>query len=737
MRRAELLAPAGDFATARAAFAAGADAVYCGLKSFSARAFATNFSLEELSDLLRLAKDGDKRVYVTLNTLLGERDLKATVETLARLEECPVDGLIVQDLGLARLVRTHFPRLPLHASTQLGAHNLEGVLALKELGFTRVVLARELPLADISSIASRCGDMEIECFIHGALCYSLSGLCLFGAMEKGRSGNRGACPYCCRLPVADGKGGKSFPFSMKDLRLGEDVRRLVAAGVASLKIEGRMKSPLYVASVTRYYRDILDEAKPTVTTEDLETVFSRRTTRLSFDRPHTAPSSEDVIDSKSLGHLGAFIGVVKKVTRDREGVAWLRFHTARALERHDGLQFDVLTSANRPLGIGIQEMRTALSRQNAFRVPAHSDVEVRLDGDIVRAIRPGLKIYCSMSNAVKNRFPIPSFRRSAFLGLLPLAIRATLSETGVEIVGTLPTLALEARVSLAQPLAAARDVEKVRDAAETAFRKLGESLYFLDSFDFEDPSSRFVPSSLFNDLRRQLLERLDAAREARCLAKVESARAAVDDALAARSGGDEARACRRVKIRSDQEIPEGAWDEVVVALSRKDLDIDWPTATRLALPVYTAESDFPAVRRQVKRLLARGYDRWEAADLATLRLLKNLGVRDITADWTLYALNPVALAALVDLGVRRVVVSPEASAAEKSSLALHPAFVEFLARQSTPLFLSLHAPDGAASSRCLATFERDGLVVTTAVAPRVFEVPKGCASRFDFSWEAL
>ncbi len=736
MKRAELLSPAGDFATARAAFAAGADAVYCGLKAFSARAFAPNFSLEELQDLLRLATAQGKKVYVTLNTLLGERDLKAAVDTLARLDECPPDGLIVQDVGLARLVRARFPRLALHASTQLGAHNLDGVLALKELGFTRVVLARELPLADIASIASRCGDMEIECFIHGALCYSLSGLCLFGAMEKGRSGNRGACPYCCRLPVADGKGGKAFPFSMKDLRLGEDVRRLVAVGVASLKIEGRMKSPLYVASVTRYYRDILDETPPSVTTEDLETVFSRRTTRLSFDRPHAEPSA-DVIDAKSLGHLGAYIGEVKKVTRDREGVAWLRFHTARALERHDGLQFGVLTAANRPLGLGIQEMRTALSRQNAFRVPAHSDVEVRLDGDIVHAIRPGLKIYCSMSNAVKNRFPIPSFRRSAFAGVLPLAVRVRVSESGVEADGSLPTLALEARVSVEQPLAAARDVEKVRDAAETAFRKLGESVYCLDSFDLDNTSARFVPASLFNDLRRHLLARLDEARETRLLASAASARAAVDAELASCSSGDEARVCRRVKIRSGHDVPAGAWDEVVVALSRKDLTVDGPTSTRLALPVYTAESDFPALRRQVKRLLARGYDKWEAADLATLRLLTNLGVRDITADWTLYALNPVALAALVDLGVRRVVVSPEASAAEKASLARHPAFIEFLARQATPLFLSLHAPDGAASSSRLATFERDGLVVTTAAAPRVFDVPSGCSSRFDFSWEAL
>ena len=258
----ELLAPAGNFETALAAFEAGADAVYCGLTEFSARAFADNFSLEDLKNLLRYARSSRnasesrtaRKVYVTFNTVIDEDNLEAAIEQLARLDEVRPDALIVQDIGVARICRRHFPGLELHASTQLVAHNLEGVLAMKDLGFRRVVLARELSLEEIASIAKRCGDMELEVFIHGALCYSVSGLCLFGAMEKDRSGNRGKCPYCCRQQF-----DSSYPFSMKDLRLGEDVRKLADAGVASLKIEGRMKSALYVASVTKYYRQILGE----------------------------------------------------------------------------------------------------------------------------------------------------------------------------------------------------------------------------------------------------------------------------------------------------------------------------------------------------------------------------------------------------------------------------------------------------------------------------------------------
>ena len=264
----ELLAPAGCFKTALAAFEAGADAVYCGLGDFSARAFAENFSEAELARLCAYAHGSGRKVYVTFNTLVDEADIGSAVRALSALAAIGPDALIVQDLGVADICRRSFPGLELHASTQLVAHNLEGVLALKELGFRRVVLARELSLEEVASIARRAGvfavseadgrsELELECFVHGALCYSLSGLCLFGAMEKGRSGNRGTCPYCCRQAYDTGRDGRRLCFSMKDLRLGEEARRLADCGVASLKIEGRMKSELYVASVTRYYRQIL------------------------------------------------------------------------------------------------------------------------------------------------------------------------------------------------------------------------------------------------------------------------------------------------------------------------------------------------------------------------------------------------------------------------------------------------------------------------------------------------
>ena len=759
MSQTELLSPAGDFETALAAFDAGADAVYCGLADFSARAFAKNLSFEDLGHLVRFAHAKGKKVYVTFNTLVDEVDVEQAVETLSRLEEIGPDALIVQDLGVARLCRRHFPALALHASTQLVAHNLEGVLALKDVGFTRVVLARELSLAEIASISKRCGDLELECFIHGALCYSISGLCLFGAMEKGRSGNRGKCPYCCRMEVTGNgelvgaplRGDRTsiYPFSMKDLRLGEDVRKLVDAGVVSLKIEGRMKSALYVAAVTKFYRQILDSrGGKGVTLADLETIFSRRTTELYLD----GKGKESPIDPESLGHLGAPIGTVKRVTKDREGRRWLRFHTARALEVHDGLQFDTMADG-RHLGLGIREMRPAISRAPVFEVAAGTDVEIELPEDF--PIREGENVYCSMSNAVKRMFPAQSFRPSDYPGNIKIDLEVTIAADSISATANGVT------ASIPGTFDSAKNPEKTYGAVEKAFSKLGETNYALGKLSLVDPDRRFAPMSVLNDLRRDLVEQLDEAREKTRRAKVEAA-LADDGVLPEISQGNVS--ARRLKIRVGQTVPAGEWDEIIVAIDlvgaaltplatadaarfargirdargrvgNAPLPIEAfdASTTRLALPVYTAEPDFNKLRVLVKRLHREGFEKWEASDLATLRLLKAAGVSDITADWTLYAFNSHALAELSSLGVKRFVASPENVRENLSYLAESGYDIEFLAQQATPLFVSLTKP-AAEQADGLAIYRRDNLWVTTRPVPRTFDAPAGASVRLDLSW---
>ncbi len=759
MSKAELLAPAGDFETALAAFDAGADAVYCGLSAFSARAFATNFSLDDLKNLMRVARARGRRVYVTFNTVIDEADIESAIRRLADLDEIRPSALIVQDLGIARLCRKYFPNLELHASTQLVAHNLEGVIALKELGFTRVVLARELSLDEIISIAKRCGGVELEVFVHGALCYSISGLCLFSAMEKDRSGNRGKCAYCCRLPYETEEGERTLAFSMKDLRLGEDVRRLADAGVASLKIEGRMKSAIYVASVVSHYRAILDGQSGGATIADLETVFSRRTTKLYFNHPPTRHceerSDEAIYDSKSpidpvsLGHLGTPIGTVKRVTRDREGRAYLRFHTARALEKHDGLQF-AAPDGGKPLGLGIVEMRPAISRTSVFEVAAGTDVEILLppaDGKVITPalvdiIRPGDTVYCSMSNAVRRMFPPASFRPSDYEG----------TET-VDLDVTLAPDRLTARaegwddlsVSVKGSFTPAKSPEKTLEGVRKAFSKLGETDYRLGKLTVTDPHKLFAPMSLLNDLRRDLVEKLDAVRADLKRAKIEAALADEEEgqSLGGRrilASAKEELPVRRLRVRTGQKIPKGDWAEIIVAIDAATQPEALPEAAplRLALPVYTSEPDFHALRLAVKRFLRAGFTAWEASDLATLRLLRELGVKDLTADWTLYAFNFSAVRQLAELGVTRLTASPENNQENLAALAESGFDIEFLEQQSTPLFISLTRPSAIPDlASGLAVFSLGKLWVTTRRLPRIFIPPKNSSTRIDLSWSPI
>lgn len=282
-RGTELLAPAGSLEAFFAALENGADAVYCGLTEFSARARAKNFTVAEVAQLVAYAQQQQRKLYVTLNTLLKEAELPRLIDALAALDSMGADGIIIQDLGVWRLARRHFPRLPLHASTQMTVHNAAGVAMLEEMGFSRAVLARELSLAEIGAIR-RQSSMELEHFVHGALCFSVSGQCLFSSAISGMSGNRGRCAQPCRrrYHLGDRPG---YHFSTSDFSALELLPELAAAGVMSFKIEGRMKSAEYVARVVAAYRLVLDapagnrrqalaEAE-----EQLALAFGRQTTR--------------------------------------------------------------------------------------------------------------------------------------------------------------------------------------------------------------------------------------------------------------------------------------------------------------------------------------------------------------------------------------------------------------------------------------------------------------------------
>ena len=267
----ELLSPAGSFEALVAAVGAGADAVYFGGKQLNARAFARNFDDGEIARAVVYCHLHGAKAYVTLNTLLSERELESAVRRAGELRELGVDALIVADLGLIARINDLYPDLPVHASTQASAHSTEGCDLLAKFGAKRVVLARELPQSEIVAVTKNALP-ETEIFLHGALCVCHSGQCLFSSLVGGRSGNRGACAQPCRLPY-DGRER----LSLRDLCLAPHIPELISSGVSSLKIEGRMKSPGYVFGVTSIYRRLLDEKRAATQSEiaELERIFSR------------------------------------------------------------------------------------------------------------------------------------------------------------------------------------------------------------------------------------------------------------------------------------------------------------------------------------------------------------------------------------------------------------------------------------------------------------------------------
>ena len=269
-KHAEILAPAGGEAQLRAAVLCGADAVYLGLRGFNARAGAENFDENTLPQTVGWCHARGVRVYVTLNTLVTDRELPQWLHSLDAVAAAGVDGVLVQDLGLAKIIRQRYPTLPLHASTQMTIHNLAGARLLEEMGFAQVVLARELSKEEIAAICAGT-SMRCEVFVHGALCMSVSGQCYLSSVLGERSGNRGRCAQPCRLDFKS--HGRGYALSLKDLTLTDRLRELEALGVASFKIEGRLKRPEYVAAAVTACRQSLAGEVPDL--ETLRSVFSR------------------------------------------------------------------------------------------------------------------------------------------------------------------------------------------------------------------------------------------------------------------------------------------------------------------------------------------------------------------------------------------------------------------------------------------------------------------------------
>jgi putative protease len=347
LKKMELLAPAGTLQAFEAAVDAGADAVYVGAPLLNARALARNFSYEDLAATVAFAHQQGVKVYTAMNSLMKEAEIPQAMETLAVLDGIGMDGLILQDLGVYALARRFFPRLRLHASTLMVAHNSMAVAQCVAMGFSRVVLARELDLREIGAIRSANPEVELEVFVHGALCFSYSGLCMFSSYLGGKSGLRGRCVQPCRRRYEYGGKGKpgaaGYFFSMNDLEGLDYLPPLAAAGVHSIKIEGRMRSVHYVREVVRGYRLALDHPGDAAALAEAHGLLAGAMGRKASPGYFPGSDAEVIISPRHSGNIGIFLGKIQEVGKDgraslvlKEGVRVgdrLRLHMEGSGER--------------------------------------------------------------------------------------------------------------------------------------------------------------------------------------------------------------------------------------------------------------------------------------------------------------------------------------------------------------------------------------------------------------------
>ena len=496
IEKPELLAPAGGMEQLTAAVENGADAVYLGGPLFNARINAQNFTEEEISQAVAYAHLRNVKVYVTLNILLTDQELLPALQYAARLYNLGVDALIVQDLGLVDLLREHLPELPVHLSTQGSIYNLSGVRKAKDMGISRVVLARELSLPEIRRIteASIC---DIEVFVHGALCMCYSGQCQMSRMLGGgdRSGNRGLCAQPCRLPYGDGQGKTSYALSPKDLCTIDHLGELIEAGVKSLKIEGRMKSAEYVAAVTGIYRKYLDlyfqGGYSEVAQEDRKTlmqIFNRGgfTDGYLGGRPQG-----QFLSGRLPKHQGLYIGqVIKRITKSP--------------------LIDVKLDQPLNMGDGI-EIRSTRLTGNVVTYLEHLHGSIWRIGDIKGSVKEGDRIYkisdAALMKQLRQSFEYGGLGGSKHHRTVPVSMklevaagerpRLTLKEGGHEV---LVLADAPAEKAVRRPLTA--------EAAEKQLRKTGGTPFRVEKVELRLEDGCSLPVSALNHLRRSGLDAL-------------------------------------------------------------------------------------------------------------------------------------------------------------------------------------------------------------------------------------
>lgn len=506
----EVLAPAGDEAAMRAAIAAGADAVYFGLKDFNARARATNFDADALGKTMTLLHEHGVKGYVTLNTLVFDDELESVERAIRTCAQAGVDAIIVQDFAVAKMAKAIAPNLPVHASTQMTCTDAGAVEMARELGAERVILARELSLEDIAAI-KQSTDMELEVFVHGALCIAYSGQCLTSEAIGGRSANRGACAQACRLPydlVVDGEardvGDRAYLLSPQDLDASDVVAQLKDLGVASIKIEGRLKAPDYVAATTRLYRTALADGGPDVTS--LRDAAQQAFSRGAGPGFLAGVDHQRLVEGRACDHRGLLVGQLENVERMR-GRDYLHMRLSRPISRGDGLLVEGGRASKGEVG---GRVWTIFQRgQDVPHAEAHEDVYVWFGPDVnVGQAEPGRNIW-------RTNDPDVEKDTMAAIERAPKRTRMHVRVHGK--FGDMPTFQAHTDAGMTCSIvgdAAITEATKgapISDVLRDKLGRLGDTPFELGDLEMDLPAGAMIPASSINRARRALTAALLAS----------------------------------------------------------------------------------------------------------------------------------------------------------------------------------------------------------------------------------
>ncbi|GAB6098368.1 U32 family peptidase [Halanaerocella petrolearia] len=695
----ELLSPVGDQDSLYAAVQNGADAVYLGGETFNARNRADNFSLQELKSAIDYAHIRGVRVYVTVNTLYKNNEIRDVLQFIEEIYHHRVDGVIVQDLGAAKLINESFPDLELHASTQLTVHNLAGAKYLESLGFSRVVLARELSLSEIKEIIIGT-DLEVETFIHGALCVCYSGQCLMSSLIGGRSGNRGRCAQPCRLPyslvdleteeVINQTLAQQHLLSPKDINTLEILPELIETGISSLKIEGRMKRPEYAALTTRVYRDYLDEY---FLDQDNYQVSNQDQEKLSqlFNRGEFIPGyykgkeDLDLISYQRPKNWGLKVGEVLDYNPQTE-----ECKIKLDKELNEGDKIEIWREEERNISFVVSNINRLNDKQVVIRVKRSV-----LKGDPIYRITDQELL----DNLAQSFHQPDTIKKIVINGQLTARLGSKMEfklrdKDGFYVSSTVDFIPEEARN---QPL--------TEEDFREQLSKLGNTPYQLEGLDLEIDSNLFIPISKLNELRRNAVDKLNQIRKEQFLTTSRSNDLTEESFQLQTAKGTEDNELT-VYLQQTDYITDIAPLEVDrIYLDSKKVNIDkldgiisqtdkYNTELFIRLPRIAREEEMKQIKVEIEKLEQTEIDGYLVPQLGVVELVKDTN-KELIADFSLNTFNNYTTKLWQKEGYKGVVLSPELTLKEVKKLARYNEIEkEVIVYGHLPMMISEYCPVG-------------------------------------------